>query len=120
MPKAKRKSNPEVPTGNLEGDQTHQVEVDREEPGPPSAKEEECTLARNPPHASSKSTGTNCIIAKSQYGSTSADGTLTAQASTLTPPTSLTTWASFRLSEFDPDKSDFTIEEWLGDASKLK
>ncbi|KAJ3622360.1 hypothetical protein MTP99_002875 [Tenebrio molitor] len=38
MPKAKRKSNPEVPTGNLEGDQTQQVEVDREEPGPPSPK----------------------------------------------------------------------------------
>jgi hypothetical protein len=34
--------------------------------------------------------------------------------------TSLTTWASFRLSDFDPDKSNFTIEEWLEDASKLK
>jgi hypothetical protein len=29
-------------------------------------------------------------------------------------------WALFRLSDFDPDKSNFTIEEWLEDASKLK
>jgi hypothetical protein len=52
----------------------------------------------------------------------SADGTLTAQANATrhTPPTSLTTWSSFRLSDFDLDKSNFTIEEWLEDASKLK
>jgi hypothetical protein len=112
MPKAKRKSNPEVLTGNVEGDQTQQVEVDREEPGPPSPKRKSAPWQETLLTLIANQQEQIALLRKSN--------TATAQASTLTPPTSLTTWASFRLSEFDPDKSNFTIEEWLEDASKLK
>jgi hypothetical protein len=124
MPKAKRKSNPEAPTGNLKGDQTQQGEVDREEPGPPTPKTKSAPWQETLLTLIANQQEQIALLRKSNTAeptpSTSADGTLTGQASTLTPPTSLTTWASFRLSDFDPDKSNFTIEEWLEDASKLK
>jgi hypothetical protein len=124
MPKAKRKSNPEALTGNLKGNQTQQVEFDKEEPGPPTPKTKSAPWQETLLTLIANQQEQIALLRKANTAgptpSTSADGTLTAQASTLTPPTSLTTWASFRLSDFDPDKSNFTIEEWLEDASKLK
>jgi hypothetical protein len=121
MPKAKRKRNPEAPTGNPEEDQAEQVEIDREEPGLPPPKRKSVpwqetllTLIANQQEQIAELRKSNMA---GPTPSTSTDGTLIAQ----TPaPTSLTTWASFRLSDFDPDKSNFTIEEWLEDTSKLK
>ncbi|KAH0820619.1 hypothetical protein GEV33_002172 [Tenebrio molitor] len=124
MPEAKRKRNPEAPTENPVEDQAEQVEIDREEPGLPPPKRKSVpwqetllTLIANQQEQIAELRKSNMA---GPTPSTSTDGTLIAQTPAPTPPTSLTTWASFRLSEFDPDKSNFTIEEWLEDASKLK
>jgi hypothetical protein len=124
MPKAKRKRNPEAPTGNPVEDQAEQVEIDREEPGLPPPKRKSVpwqetflTLIANQQKQIAELRKSNMA---GPTPSTSTDGTLIAQTPAPTPSTSLTTWASFRLSDFDPNKSNFTIEEWLEDASKLK
>ncbi|KAJ3616446.1 hypothetical protein MTP99_003095 [Tenebrio molitor] len=79
MPKAKRKRNPEAPTGNPVEDQAEQVEIDREEPGlPPQRGKEQIAELRK-------------INMAGPTLSTSTDGTLIAQTPAPTPPTSLTT-----------------------------
>jgi hypothetical protein len=126
MPKAKRKRNPEAPTGNPVEDQADQVEIDREEPGLPPPKRKSVpwqetllTLIANQQEQIAELRKSNMAGPTPSAQHVHRRHPDCADAST-NATTSLTTWASFRLSDFDPDKSNFTIEEWMEDASKLK